>query len=452
MTRDLRVLFVEDSEDDTLLLVRALRRGGFQVRHRRVEDAAALSAALEAEDWDLVLSDYRMPRLTGLESLRLVRARAPDLPFILVSGAIGEDLAVDAMKRGAHDYVLKDNLARLAPAVARELEEAAGRRQRRQAEAALRESEARLRLALHAACMDAFDYTHADNCLRRIGRLCGLLDLPPEGAGGDYLRRVHPEDRPELRARLEGVSPEAPHYAAEYRLRTPDGGYRWVADAAEARFDESGRITGLHGVSTDITARKEAEEALRSSHDLLEARVAERTVALEAINRALREEIEQRRLAEAALQEKTAELEARSASLAEANTALRVLLDRRAADRRELEEKVLCNIDELIRPNLAKLAATPLGRKEAVLLEVIDANLRDIASPLARRMSLELARLSVGETQVANLIRQGRTTKEIAALLGLAPSTIDAYRNSIRRKLGLRHQGINLKSYLASLT
>jgi FixJ family two-component response regulator len=451
MSTPLRVLFVEDSEDDTLLLTRALTRGGFQVTFRRVESAADIETALAAEPWDIVISDYRMPRLTGLESLRLVQRLAADLPFILVSGAIGEDLAVEAMKAGAHDYLLKGNLTRLAPAVTRELQEAQDRRQRRQAEAALRESEAHLRLALSAACMDAFDYAPADDRLRRIGSLCRLLDLPAECSGEDYFQRVHPDDLQRVRACLAGVTSGNPRYAAEYRVQAADGRYRWVAEEAEAHFDDQGRVNAVCGVCADITARKLAEEALRSSHDLLEARVAERTADLERINQALREEIANRRRAEAALERKTGELEARSASLAEVNTALRVLLEQRETDRRELEEKVLCNIDELVRPHMAKLAATPLGRREAALLEVIDANLRDIASPLARRMSLTLARLSLGETQVANLIRQGKTTKEIADMLGLAPSTIDSYRNSIRHKLGLRNQGINLKSYLASL-
>ncbi|MFZ7126732.1 MAG: PAS domain S-box protein [Desulfobacterales bacterium] len=205
-------------------------------------------------------------------------------------------------------------------------------------------------------------------------------------------------------------------------------------------------------VFSDITDRKQAENDLRQLNEFLEHRVFERTAELERINEALRAEIERRHAAEKSLQKKTEELKAHSDSLVEVNTALRVLLKQREEDRKELEEKVLCNVKDLVMPNLSKLAARKLGNPERTLLEVIESNLEDITSPLARRMSLDFARLSPNETQVANMVRQGRTTKEIAELMGVATSTIDSYRNSIRDKLGLRNKGINLKSYLTSIS
>lgn len=146
MKKNLRLLLVEDSEDDALLLLRELRHAGFELVSARVDSAAAMAAALEDEVWDVIVSDYRMPQFTGLAALKLMQERGLDLPFILVSGAIGEDIAVQAMKAGAHDYLLKGSLARLAPAVERELRDAEARRQRKRAEAALRESEEQLRL------------------------------------------------------------------------------------------------------------------------------------------------------------------------------------------------------------------------------------------------------------------------------------------------------------------
>jgi PAS domain S-box-containing protein len=131
----LRVLLVEDSEDDALLVMRKLREGGYSLEARRVETGVALESALREGAWDLVISDYRLPQYDGLRALQLVRSCAGDVPFILVSGVIGEDLAVAAMKAGAHDYLLKDALARLVPAVKRELAEAEVRRQQRAAEA-----------------------------------------------------------------------------------------------------------------------------------------------------------------------------------------------------------------------------------------------------------------------------------------------------------------------------
>jgi C4-dicarboxylate-specific signal transduction histidine kinase len=135
----LRVLIVEDSRDDAELLEEELRRGGFQIRASlRVDTAAAMEAALRDAPWDLILSDYSMPWFGGLEALALVRRLGLDLPFILVSGMMGEETAVEAMKCGAHDYVMKDRLARLAPAIRRELAEAVVRRDKRRAQEDLR--------------------------------------------------------------------------------------------------------------------------------------------------------------------------------------------------------------------------------------------------------------------------------------------------------------------------
>jgi two-component system cell cycle sensor histidine kinase/response regulator CckA len=139
MARRLRLLLVEDSPDDALLLVRHLTREGWGIDVVRVETSAAFTEALQRGGWDLVVADYALPTFSGPEALALLKSRGVDLPFIIVSGTIGEDIAVAAMKAGAHDYVLKDNLARLGPAIERELGEAEGRRERGRTERALAE-------------------------------------------------------------------------------------------------------------------------------------------------------------------------------------------------------------------------------------------------------------------------------------------------------------------------
>ncbi len=135
----LRVLIIEDSEDSTLLLLRELRKGGYDPVSRRVQTGEAMRKALQEETWDLILSDHDMPNFSAPEALAILQESGLDIPFIIVSGAIGEELAVSAMKSGAHDFIMKKNLARLSPAVQRELRDVENRRERQKAEVELKE-------------------------------------------------------------------------------------------------------------------------------------------------------------------------------------------------------------------------------------------------------------------------------------------------------------------------
>lgn len=142
--KPVRLLLIEDSEDDAFLLVRELRRGGFELDFIRIETPQALEAALDAKVWDAVISDYSLPMFTGLDALYIIQEKGVDLPFILVSGVIGEERAVEAMKAGVHDYIMKGNYPRLVPALERELKDAEVRRKRREAEEALHQAYAEL--------------------------------------------------------------------------------------------------------------------------------------------------------------------------------------------------------------------------------------------------------------------------------------------------------------------
>ena len=141
----LRVIVVEDSEPDAFVLTALLRAGGWQVVQRRVANATDLRNTLLSEPWDLILSDHTMPGFSAPEALALVQSTGIDIPFIIISGGIEEGVAIEAMKAGAHDFLMKGALGRLVPAVQRELREAAVRAARRDAEATLRESELRYR-------------------------------------------------------------------------------------------------------------------------------------------------------------------------------------------------------------------------------------------------------------------------------------------------------------------
>ena len=150
MSKPIKVLVVEDSEDDARLAVRMLRRGGFDPSYQRVQDIEGLRSALRQERWDAVLSDFRMPGFNGVDALKVYRESGLDMPFIFVSGTIGEEIAVEAMKAGASDYVMKENLARLAPVLERELQQAVIRSEHRQAQIDLEASRDRY--------VDLFDF------------------------------------------------------------------------------------------------------------------------------------------------------------------------------------------------------------------------------------------------------------------------------------------------------
>ncbi len=157
--RPLRLLIIEDNQDDALFIAQALRRAGHAAEYTRVQTRADMEKALDQGEWDAILSDYTMPRFRAPEALKVLHERRLDIPFIVVSGSIGETTAVDLMRSGAHDYLLKDNLTRLAPVILREIQEAEHRRKRRAAEEELRANQARI-AALNEQLRRAMIETH----------------------------------------------------------------------------------------------------------------------------------------------------------------------------------------------------------------------------------------------------------------------------------------------------
>lgn len=158
----LKALIVEDSEDDLLLMLRALQKGGYETVYARVETEEGLKQELARDDWQIVISDHAMPRFSAPEALRVLKESGRDLPFIIVSGTIGEDIAVDAMRAGAQDYIMKDKLARLAPAVERELRDAAIRKKQRHYEEQIKY------LSIHDALTGLYNRAYFENELERL--------------------------------------------------------------------------------------------------------------------------------------------------------------------------------------------------------------------------------------------------------------------------------------------
>ncbi len=264
MGTPLRVLLVEDSEDDVLLIVNELRRtAGYEVEYERVDNALAMEAALRNSTWDIVLSDYSMPGFDGAAALQLFRQSGLDLPFIVVSGAIGESVAVRMMRAGAHDYLMKSNLVRLGPVVARGLQEAEDRRARSRAEVALRESEERYRSLQANLPVGAFRITPEGRFLSANPAMAAMLGY----ASVDDLMLVSSPEMyasPQLRQPLiEKLRREGVVTGHEIELRRRDGSTFWALVSIRA-IKGSDKTTMVYqdGTMMDISQRKQLEEAL----------------------------------------------------------------------------------------------------------------------------------------------------------------------------------------------
>jgi DNA-binding CsgD family transcriptional regulator len=203
------------------------------------------------------------------------------------------------------------------------------------------------------------------------------------------------------------------------RWQHKDKSIRFLETVAEPIFDDKGNPIGYLGIDCDVTARKLSEMALQKAHD--------------------------------ELQEKTKRLEIQKNSLEELNTAMKVLLKKREEDKTEIESNVLTNVKELIEPYFEKIKKTKLDDQQKALLSIMESNINEIVSPFTRKMSLQYLNLTPAEIQIANLIRHGNMTKEIAEIMNVSPRTIETHRKNIRRKVGLEGKRANLRSHLLSL-
>ncbi len=272
----LNILVLEDSEADFLLLRRHLARHGLAARLTRVETEAEIDAALRGR-FELMVSDYNVPGVDFLGTLHRVRMRCPDMPIILVSGNVGDERAVDLLHEGVTDFVLKENLIRLVPAIRRALEEAAEKEARRAAESAVRQqqeriraSEERLQLALDATNDGLWDW----DMIRDLAylspqyyRMSGYEpgEVTPNAAF--FRRLVHPDDHgPVLAAINAHWRGDSESSRIEYRMVTKGGDVRWVVGRGRVvARDPEGRPLRMVGTITDITDRKLAELALQES-------------------------------------------------------------------------------------------------------------------------------------------------------------------------------------------
>jgi DNA-binding NarL/FixJ family response regulator len=286
MNKELSILILEDVAADAELLKYELGEAGVLFSARCVATKLSFLKALDDFCPDLILSDYSLPSFNGLAALKIAREKCPEVPFIFVSGALGEELAIKLLKGGATDYVLKSRLSRLAPAVSRALQEV--------------------------------------------------------------------------------------------------------------------------------------------------------------------EERNKRLLAQEALKQRERVLELKTRSLEEANTALKVLLKHREEDKAAFKEDVLTNVGKLVLPYIDNLKNLKLNESQMTQVGIIEINLQEIVSPFLRNLTSTYLSLTPREIQIANLVKEGRTTKDMAEILHISPTAIDFHRKNLRSKLGIKNKKNNLRTYIAS--
>jgi PAS domain S-box-containing protein len=266
--RRIRLLIVEDSERDCVLLTQELRRSGFDPDFLRVETAVALDEALSKQKWDLIVSDYTMPRFSAPAALEMVKKGQHDIPFLVVSGSVGEDIAVRMMKAGASDYIMKGQLNRLVPAIEREIREAERRREKRRVEQELNKSQQWLSAVIEAsrdgiAVFDSGQFLFANPAFARLYGVRSPSELIGQEIGKVMGNEAQQQFETWQRQRDRGVSPPT---LTEFRSLEKDG--HWLELEASLSFTTIADKSFLMVVVRDIRDRRRLEEQLRQSQKM----------------------------------------------------------------------------------------------------------------------------------------------------------------------------------------
>jgi len=266
----LRILLLEDDARDAELIQELLEADNFAFETTRVDARAEFVAALERGGIDLILADFSLPSFDGLSALKLALAVCPDVPFIFVSGTLGEEVAIEALKIGATDYVLKTRLSRLVPSVHRALREARERAERKGAEQALRRSENFLTEAQRLSHTGSFGWNVATGEIYWSDETFRIFDCDPattKPSSELVLERTHPEDRDAVRREIDRAAADQSDFDNEHRLQMPDGSIKFIRVVAHpSSADESGAQV-FTGAITDITELRRADQALRESEE-----------------------------------------------------------------------------------------------------------------------------------------------------------------------------------------
>jgi len=362
MGKPLRVLVVEDSEDDTLLLIRELQRGGYEPVFERVATEEAMTSAIAKQTWDIIIADYVLPHFSGLEALRLLQKSGKDLPFIVVSGKISEEIAVEAMKAGAHDYMSKNNLKRFVPAVERELGEAKMRRERKQMERELAQAKEEEFRTVFDNAADGILIVDTESKKFHLGNnaICRMLGYSPEEIKNLGVMDIHPEkDLPYVINQFERQAKGEFSLSRDMPVKRKDGSV-FYADVNATTLKIAGKIY-LMGFFHDTTEHKNKEKLVLDANQRLE-KVSEE---LSAAKRDLEQKNE-------ALQKAGSELEQhvkeRTAQLAAANKVLGVTQQNMHTVIKNSADGLLIVDDNKIVLFMNPAAEVILGRKAPDLL------------------------------------------------------------------------------------
>jgi PAS domain S-box-containing protein len=461
-----KLMIVEDERLVAADLEDKLVAMGYNVCGKAYSGEQAVLTA-EKKRPDLVLMDIKLEgSMDGIEAAGLIKDRF-GVPIIYLTAFSDEHILQRAKVTEPFGYLLKPFQSRELRSIVEvglykagmekrltkvntELEKSIGKLQseiieRKQAEESLLESEERYR-ALSDASFEAIFLFKNGICIDANRTASVLFGYEYNELIGILATDIIAVESKELVRHYMLSGYDEPYEA----ITQKKDGATFHAEIHSQLIDYKGekiKVTVVH----DIDDRKRIEEFLRNARNELEIEVNKRTVELLKINEQLKNEIKERRQAEKVLKKNERELGNKTHELEEINAALTVLIKRREKDKKELEEKVLANVKELIFPYINKLKKGRLNDNQSTYLTIIESNLHNIVAPFLQRLSSKYSDLTPSEIQVAEFVKEGKTTKEIAELLNSSIRAIEFHRSNLRKKLGLANKKANLRSHLISL-
>jgi PAS domain S-box-containing protein len=325
--------------------------------------------------------------------------------------------------------------------------------ERKQAEEALRNSEARYR-AIVTDQTELICRYNPEGTITFVNEACRRYfdKQPDELSGQSFWSFFLDEDDQKSKTRVASLDPNNPAMPIERCVAFASGENRWQQWTDRAIFDENGHLLECQSVGRDITDLKCAQEELQRINTELEKRIDNRTREIVRANEKLRQEIKERKRVAKTLLKREKELQSNSCHLEEVNTALKILLQQREQDKKDLEENILSNVQFLILPFIERLKQSRLNNHQVTCTEILHANVNQIVSPFLKKLNSRFLGLTPLEIKIASMVKEGKTTKEIAEILYLSVNTVTSYRYRLRCKFGLRNTKTNLHTFLQSLS